>query len=108
MSSIRSIHPHLWPVKQRGDWRHIYVVQEGDGGPIKVGIAANAFWRLFDLQTGNWRKLNLRAVYVGDSKNEVFLLEQRIHAALGQHAIGGEWFDCRPEDAIELLEQEAN
>lgn len=107
MSRIRSIHPDAWPVKQRGNWRHIYVVQEGDGGPIKVGIAANAFWRLCDLQIGNWRQLHLRAVYVGDSKNEVFFLEQRVHAALNQYSIGGEWFHCRLEVAIEIIEREA-
>ena len=106
MARIRSIHPDSWPVNFRGGFRHLYVVQEGDSGPIKVGIAANAFWRLTELQVGNHRRLNLRAVFEGKDKRQVFNTEQRVHARLQVYAIGGEWFACSVEDALSIIAEE--
>lgn len=106
MSRIRSIHPDLWPIKIRGSFRHLYVVQEGDDGPVKVGIAANAFWRLSELQVGNHRPLKLCAVFEGEDKRDVYAFEQHIHSALSPFAIGGEWFACSPQNAIDLITQE--
>lgn len=106
MSRIRSIHPGLWPIKFRGPFRHVYVVQEGEAGPVKVGIAANAFWRLSELQVGNHRPLKLCAVFEGDDKRAAYALEQRVHSALSPFAIGGEWFACSPQTAIDLITQE--
>jgi len=107
MSRIRSIHPENWPVNFRGNFRHLYVVQEGENGPIKVGIAANAFWRLGELQVGNPRRLHLRAVFEGPDKRRIFDLEQRVHGRLSGFAISGEWFDCPAKHAISVINEEA-
>lgn len=107
MSRIRSIPMAQWPVKMRGNWRHLYVVQEGQDGPVKIGIAANAFWRLNELQVGNHRQLHLRAVFVGGDKRQVYELEQRVHAFLMEYSIGGEWFDYSAEGASAVIVREA-
>lgn len=107
MSRIRSIPVEHWPVRMGGNWRHLYVVQEGHDGPIKIGIAANAFWRLSELQVGNHRSLHLRAVFVGDDKRDVYAIEQQVHRFLAEYRIGGEWFDYLPDEAIQVILQEA-
>jgi len=106
MARIRSIHINDWPVAFRGQFRHLYVVQENDDGPVKIGIAANAFWRLSELQIGNHRRLRLRAVFEGQDKRHVFELEQRVHARLAEFSISGEWFSCSSEHAISTINEE--
>lgn len=107
MSRIRSIHPDDWPIRFRGNFRHLYVVQEGDAGPIKIGIAANAFWRVSELQAGNPRQLILRAVFEGPDKRLIFGLEQQVHKRLSEYLISGEWFSCNLDHAISVINKEA-
>ena len=103
MSRIRSVPLEDWPIRSRGSWRHVYVIQEGESGPVKVGIAANAFWRKNELQIGNFRRLTLVAVYSCDEKRHASDVEKWVHRQLEEHHLGGEWFAVAPTDVVNIL-----
>lgn len=106
MSRIRSVHPGLWTdaARQSGPATHLYVIQEGDDGPCKVGIARNAFWRRQDLQTGNYRHLNLRAVFEADQRSVVIIAEAGVLANFSDQSLSGEWLDVPPDVLIRFIE----
>jgi predicted GIY-YIG superfamily endonuclease len=72
---------------------HIYAIQAGDDGPIKIGVANNPVQRLNDLQTGNHRKLRLIG-YSVVRKSWALKWEQQVHERLKKHRLQGEWFEC--------------
>lgn len=81
MVHIRLIDPMFWKDASRIAARstHIYVIQEGDDGPCKVGIARNAFWRRMDLQSGNHRPLHIKAVFEASDRRDAIIAEARVH-----------------------------
>ncbi len=89
--TMRRLHESEWPVQDATAWlRHVYVIQEGDDGPVKVGRAANAFWRRSELQCGNPRKLHVRAVFlVGRSRAAA--IEAAVHERFAGEKLTGEW-----------------
>ena len=103
MSEVQQIPREEWPVTWSGSWRHIYVIQEGEGGPVKVGIAANAFWRISDLQVGNFRPLKLIAVFTCEDKANARRIERWAHFQLEESHLAGEWFNEHPEAVVALL-----
>lgn len=72
---------------------YIYFVQDGDDGPIKIGLAANVVRRLDQLVSATHRELVLRAVILGDAR-----LERELHARFAADRIRGEWY--HPSEAI--------
>lgn len=83
---------------------HLYVIGEtGREVPIKVGRAANALWRLSDLQSGNPRRLELRAVWSAE-RGVVARVEVVTHARLADREVLGEWFDATAAEAIAIIE----
>lgn len=70
----------------------IYFIQEGDDGPIKVGVSSNPRVRLGRLQIGNPRKLRVRSIYNGLSFEE-----KQIHKEYAYAHIAGEWFNPVPD-----------
>lgn len=77
--------------------RHLYLVQEGDDGPVKVGIARNAIWRVSSLRGGNPRTLNLRAVWEFPDRPSVLKAERDVQARFAGARLVGEWFNAAPE-----------
>jgi hypothetical protein len=73
--------------------RSLYFIQEGDRGPIKIGIAHEVDVRLSGLQTGNPRPLRLLLSCPVPEGTEA-----RLHERLARHCIRGEWF--RPVEAV--------
>lgn len=69
----------------------VYFVQEGDGGPIKIGRASNAGVRLARMQTSTPRKLRLLVAVPGAG-----MLEASLHQAFRRHRLEGEWFEPVP------------
>lgn len=67
--------------------RFVYFIRRGEDGPIKIGVAADPFTRLRDLQTGCPERFRLLAAWPGDLQNE-----RSIHRSLARHRIEGEWF----------------
>jgi len=70
----------------------IYIITEGDDGPVKIGFTRNASQRLEALQTGNSKKLSLIAKIPGTQRDEILL--QKI---FGEYRIRGEWFERAPQ-----------
>lgn len=71
----------------------VYFVQQGNGGPIKVGTTNDLQRRLAQLQTASPSDLVLIAVAPGGAE-----LEASIHARCAEFRLRGEWF--RAEDAL--------
>ena len=77
----------------------IYVIQCGECGPVKIGIAGNPLWRLGGLQTGSWEELHIRAL-VGVIDGDSGAIERRAHGMASRKRIRGEWFSLEPLDAV--------
>jgi len=109
MARIRSVHPGLWTDEAkctRLGVTHIYVIQEGDKGPCKVGISRNAFWRRQDLQSGNHRPLHLRALFAADDRGHALVVEASAFTHFSGSYLSGEWLDLSPDVIASFIEEE--
>lgn len=106
--AIKRLDPSQWPSPSIGanPYRHLYVIQEGADGPVKVGIAANAACRRVELQAGNPRALFLRAIFASNDKREIAKIERELHAKMLPLKIVNEWFSIDPDAAIALIEMD--
>lgn len=75
----------------------VYFIQAGDGGPIKIGLAADVQSRLRSLQTSHHAKLALLATAAGGSK-----VERAYHKQFADHRHEGEWFSPHPDILAEI------
>lgn len=98
------------------DWRavglpycSVYVIAPLDGWPCKIGISTSAYKRLVQLQTSVWKQLEVKWCGWLPSVKDARSLEKRCHTTLTDTGkwLHGEWFDLRPDKAIELVEFEA-
>lgn len=69
----------------------VYFIQQGRGGPIKIGVATDPRDRLASLQTATPFELRLLAAMPGS-----FPEEKVLHARFHAHHIRGEWFNPAP------------
>lgn len=107
MARLSVINPRNWRTVQQpwGDARsRIYVVQEGEKGPFKIGIAGHPRRRLEALQCGNPRLLRLRLVFEGDIDSCVDV-EKAAHAFFARKRVLGEWFKCSIEEISLFLHE---
>lgn len=72
---------------------HVYFIQMGDGGPIKIGLSANVQQRLDVFQLSAPYPLTLLAVV----RNGRDRLERELHARFASARLRGEWFQPVPE-----------
>lgn len=102
----------LWMV----DWRKyglsrcsLYVICPENGWPCKIGISVAPRKRLNALQTSVWKRLKVAGCYWLPTAKEARQLEKAIHETLTDDNIWlhGEWFDMRPEQAMEIVEFKA-
>lgn len=70
----------------------LYVISEGENGPIKIGRSRNPGARMAELQTGNARRLCVVATYEL-THDEACDAERKLHEELSEFAMAGEWFD---------------
>lgn len=70
--------------------RFVYFIQAGKGA-VKIGVAADPFKRLAELQTGNHEPLRIVATLEGDVEHE-----SSFHARFSRHRLRGEWFAADP------------
>lgn len=70
----------------------VYFVQQGVGGPIKVGASRNFEKRLKTLNTNSHVRMAVLATTPGG-----FELERDIHHELNAHRLEGEWFAPHPD-----------
>jgi hypothetical protein len=84
--------------KARAKRQATYVIRRGgEGGPVKIGRAADVEKRLASLQTACVEALELIAVLRNDH-------EADLHERLAKHRVRGEWFDGSPEFLASLNE----
>jgi hypothetical protein len=69
------------------DTRFVYFIQDGENGPVKIGLSNEPDKRISKLQTGNPRELFLRHVIPGDRA-----VENQLHKRFEPARIRGEWF----------------
>lgn len=65
----------------------VYFVQQGEGGPVKIGVTDNVVRRVKELEGLRGARLTLLAAMPGTME-----LEQAIHQAFAPYRIEGEWF----------------
>ncbi|MBX9594075.1 MAG: GIY-YIG nuclease family protein [Roseomonas sp.] len=70
----------------------VYVIQQGDCGPVKIGFTTGIEHRLSSLQTASPEPLRVIRMFHGTRKDE-----RRLHASLAMHRLNGEWFKPVPE-----------
>jgi hypothetical protein len=83
----------------------IYVVSEGQHGPIKVGRANNAKDRKHGLQSGNPRALRLAGywrLYRDDAVSVEYMLKKRLNK---YYIPQSEWYSCDEKFMLEFLPQ---
>jgi hypothetical protein len=72
---------------------HVYFIQQGDSGAIKIGCSKNPSQRLAGLQTGHSEPLRLLTCAVGSQAQE-----RALHDRFAHLRVSGEWF--RPADDL--------
>ena len=70
----------------------VYFIQEGNDGPIKIGVSDNVQARLQKLQTAHAKRLRLLYTMPGTQQDE-----RRMHYAFEALRIQNEWFAPEPE-----------
>lgn len=83
----------------------LYVVTPDNNWPCKIGISVFPRKRVASLQTSVWRPLNVAHCVWALNSQEARRLEKKIHATLTEDNkwLHGEWFDMRPDDALEMI-----
>lgn len=87
--------------KQRGC--SVYVVASEKCKPVKIGHTKNAAKRLGSIQTGSPVKLFIHENTEMMSLPEAKAIEARVHEALKDHRMNGEWFDVDVQDAVDAI-----
>lgn len=73
----------------------VYLLQQGDAGPVKIGSTASLRQRLSALQTASPVPLRVLALLPGGQDEE-----RALHARFTEHRLRGEWY----EPAAEILD----
>lgn len=73
---------------------HVYFIQRGEGGPIKIGASSNVVRRLAELQIGAPEDMRIVGVWIYGGRSG----ERGLHRMHSTDRIGGEWF--APTDEV--------
>lgn len=83
---------------------YVYLIAEGEEGPVKIGVSKNPGWRICELQSGNPRKLKLIHCWLMMSRSEAFEFEQKMLRQLAERRMAGEWIDADVDFIRDLIE----
>lgn len=75
----------------------LYVLK-GEHGRVKIGISADPYGRLAQLQTGSAHKLEF--AWIGAPQGQAMGIEHDAHVMLNKYQCNGEWFDITPDAAV--------
>ncbi|TPN34778.1 GIY-YIG nuclease family protein [Mesorhizobium sp. B1-1-6] len=75
----------------------VYIIAHDLCGPVKIGKSTFLGTRLDGLQTGNPNKLHVFAAFL--ALGSAHIMEARIHAALRDVRLNGEWFAIPVDEA---------
>lgn len=70
------------------DFAHVYFIQRGEGGPIKIGASTNVVRRLGELQIAAPESMLLIGVWLMAG----WRMERRLQDLHATECLGGEWF----------------
>jgi hypothetical protein len=84
--------------------KFLYVMQHGDGGPVKVGMAGSVLGRHKNIQCGNPVEVSICAVFMA---GPIGRIEAAAHRMLAEYNIRGEWFDVSVLEAVEAVQKAA-
>lgn len=84
------------------EFSSLYIISEGDDGPIKIGVSRNPRTRLTDLQIANPRQLTIFVTYTF-VEEIAYECEVRLHEELAERRVRGEWFNIRPSFILEYM-----
>ena len=70
----------------------IYVIQAGEAGPVKIGVASDVRKRVGSLQTASPAPLSILHVFEGEEAEE-----RALHRRFAAYRQSGEWFAPVPE-----------
>jgi hypothetical protein len=72
---------------------YVYIIAHVDSpklvGPVKVGVSANPFSRIFELQTGNHVELQVAAWFAMPTREIAMAIERAFHTVMAKHALKG-------------------
>lgn len=72
---------------------HVYFMQGVNGGPVKIGTAADVKARLKQIQACSPDVLRVLHIIPGAGRE----IERKLHARFSPHRLHGEWFDTSVE-----------
>lgn len=67
---------------------HVYFIQVGDDGPIKIGVANVPEERRKQIQTGHYEDLRIRLIFPCSGRD----MEAHLHRIFANYRLRGEWF----------------
>jgi len=92
------------PIRYDANWiplherdGHVYFVESGTEGPVKIGWSQDVERRIAELQVANAHKLRLLGVVPGTMKKE-----GELHATFSHLRMEAEWFQNSPEIHVYL------
>ena len=69
----------------------VYIISDGEWGPVKVGVAARPENRVRELQVGNPKRLKLVDWWQFKTRDEAFTVERNILEEMAPYRMVGEW-----------------
>jgi len=92
-----------WPkIKPKVIEKRHYLYAVSDGEYIKVGMSTDVNRRIKALQTGSPRRLKkMWCCYAGEDSKEAKKQEKKLHRALKNYHVSGEWFHKRSMKIID-------
>lgn len=84
----------------------VYVLHEEGApeGPVKVGTARNASYRVAGMQNGNWRRLVIFAAYPCRGRSDALNIEKRVQAAYEDPRFPGrDWLRMPAKTVADLI-----
>jgi predicted GIY-YIG superfamily endonuclease len=83
---------------------YVYVIAAASDA-VKIGLAKDTRRRLYELQTGHYRKLSIIHEIGFTERSKAHEVERRPHWLLKLNAMEGEWFAISPEEARAAVDQ---
>jgi len=69
----------------------VYLISEGEFGPVKVGVAARPLSRRAELQTGNPKPIYVYRTWTLFTRKEAFQVERLVLDEMAPYRLEGEW-----------------
>lgn len=77
----------------------VYVVEIGEGMPVKIGLTSNLDARLRQIQTMCPLAANYAFVFAVEDRPTAYRLENSVHEFLCDLRVKNEWFDIEAQSA---------